>query len=376
MTEKETAEIRRRMRAEKNSISHIRGCYVSTNGEIISTMAQPLNLLSTDEADRFLALLRRVLSGKLGRNLLDLNFTTAQVMSGEEHRLLTALRDTALGEEEVLNQLYTKIIENLKIEGQYLILVAYDTYDVPRRSKFGDELQDDSDEMFRYILCAICPVKATKPALGYDFEENEFRTLGENRVVSSPKLGFMFPTFDDRTTNIYSALYYTQDVSDSHSELADALFGIQTPMPADTQRQTFSDMLTTTLEDECSFEVVQTVHEELCKYIDAHREAKIDEPLQVPKTAVKTMLESCGVSGEHLTAFDERYEEAFGDEDIMPANVIDAKTFEVRTPDVIIKVSPERTDLIETRIINGMKYILISADTDVEVNGVPVRIDG
>ena len=152
MTEKETAEIRRRIRPDKNSISHIRGCYVSETREIISTFSQPLNLLDTDEADRFLALLRRVLSGKLGRNLIDLSFTTAQVMSGEEHRLLTALRDTALGEEEVLRRLYDRIIENLSIEGQYLILAAYDTYDVPRRSKFGDELADYSEEMFRYML--------------------------------------------------------------------------------------------------------------------------------------------------------------------------------------------------------------------------------
>ena len=122
-------------------------------------------------------------------------------------------------------------------------------------------------------------------------------------------------------------------------------------------------------------DVMQTVHEELCQRIEMHKESKIPEPLLVSKEDVKEVLSSCGISEENLSKFSVDYDEAFGFEaDLHPRNIIDNKHFEIKTPDVVIKVDPARSDLIETRIIGGIKYILICADEDVEVNGVSIHI--
>lgn len=375
MTGKEIAEIRRRIKPEKNNIREIHGCYVNDCREIIATFELPTGMTEEEELLKYYAFLKKVLSGQPGRNLIDIEFSTKQVMEGEQHKRLIALRDSELRDAELLREFYELIITSLRLEGNYLILIAFDTYDVPKRNG-NDEDLEESEDMFSYMLCSVCPVKPTKPALKFDFSEQLFNSLKESWIVSSPKLGFMFPTFDDRASNIYNVLYYTQDAADSHTELTDAVFGTEMPMPAAEQQDSFNSILCEALEEQCSYDVVQTVHEQLCGIIEAHKESKTDEPLAVSKRAVDTVLESCGVSEEHIETFDRRFDETFGDDaDITPTNVVNSKRFQLKTPDVVITVNPQRRDLIDTRVIDGRKYILIAADEGVEVNGISVCID-
>ncbi len=375
MTEKEIAEIRRRVRQDKSNISRILGCYVNEQGEIISTFDQSLGLMPPEEQERYLALLKKTLSGTAGKNLIDISFTTQQVMDSEEHKRLSALRKTALKDGGAVQEFYERVIRSLKLEGNYLILLANDNYDVPYRSTDGEKQQDASSEVFSYILCSICPVKLTQPELSYFTAEKEFHNSRVDWVVAAPELGFMFPAFDGRAANIYNALYYTKDVSESHLEFIDEVFHTEVPMPAAEQKATFESVLSNALESECSFDVVQTVHEELCGMIELHKESKVEEPLVISKNQVKIMLQSCGVSDAHINTFAEKYDTEFGEEKaISPRNIIDNKKFEIRTPDVVITVNPEKSDLVETRVINGTKYILICANEGVEVNGVNIHI--
>ena len=375
MNEKEISEIRRRFRPDKSSITHVIGCYVNERGEIVSRFDQSLAMLPQEESENLMNVLRRTLSGTQGKNLIDMPFTTAQVVDSDEHRLLMALRNSALQDEEAVQTFFEKIITAHHQEGTYLILLAYDTYDVPYRSKDGEKQDDASSEVFSYILCSICPVKQTKAVLGYDVPENEFRNRQIDWLVSPPSLGIMFPAFNDRSTDIYSALLYTKDTAEDHAAFIDALFRCEPPMPAETQKETFGAILGDALSEACSFEVVRSVHSGLKEMIEEHKVNKEIEPLTISRGTVKTMLTACGVSGEQVEAFSEKYEEEFGaDMRLSPKNLIETKKFEVTTPDVTIKVNPDRSDLIETRVIDGARYILIRADEGVEVNGVNIRI--
>ena len=375
MNEKEIAELRRRFRQDKSSITHVRGCYVNENREIISEFDQSLTLSRQEDAEKILAVLRKTLSGAVGRNLLDIEFDTRQVVEGDEHRLLMALRDSRLADQEAVHALFRRVIASLDLAGNYLILLAYDAYDVPYRSKDGQRQDDASDQVFTYILCAVCPVKLTKDALSYYIQENQFRSVEADWVVAAPEVGFLFPAFDDRATNLYNALYYTRDISQSHPDFVDALFKSQVPMPAAVQKETFQSILGDTLEEECRYEVVQAVHDELCGMIAAHKESKEEDPLVISKVTVKQVLHECGVSPDHVERFEEQYDRQFRPEaDLPPRNIVDEKQLEVKTPDVTIKVSPERSDLVETRVIDGRRYILIRAEEGVEVNGVQIHI--
>jgi hypothetical protein len=375
MNEKEISEIRRRFRQDKSNITHIRGCFVNEKREIVSEFDQSLALMAQEESEKFLAIIKRTLSGTLGKNLIDIPFATQQVVDGEEHKLLMELRSSSLKDEDAVHTFFQHVIQTIVMEGNYLILLSHDSYDVGYRSKDGEMQSDASSEVFSYILCSVCPIKPTQPALSYYVAENEFHNRKEDWLVSAPELGFMFPAFDDRSTNIYNALYYSRDTKENHAEFIDAVFKADIPMPAAAQKETFQSMLGDALANDCSYEVMQSVHEKLCGMIEEHKANKDAEPLAISKSAVKSVLKSCGVSDSNVSAFDEKFDAEFGaDVKISPQNIIDTKKFEVRAPDVTIQVNPERSDLLETRMINGSKYILIRADAGVEVNGVAIHI--
>ena len=375
MNTKEIGEIRRRIRKDRSNMTAIYGCYVNDNKEIVSTFRLSIGMMSENESDRYFGLLRRALSGTIGKNLIDLSFKTSQVADSAEHKLLMDLRASALGDSEQLDIFYRKVIESVTLETGYLILIGCDVYDVPFKSKDDSFQSDASEQTYQYLLCAICPVKQTKPNLHYIPESKEFHDGGMMNVVSAPELGFLFPAFDNRSTNIYNVLYYNHSTKENHEAFVENIFRTPVPKPAAEQKKTFEALLSTALDEECDLDVVQTVHEQICQRIEMHKESKVPEPLLVSKEDVKEVLASCGISEEHVAKFSVDYDEVFGFEaDLHPKNIIDNKRFEVKTPDVSIKVAPDRTDLIETRIIGGVKYILICAEEDVEVNGVSIHI--
>ncbi len=377
MNEKEIAELRRRFRSDKTSITRIRGAYVNEKREIISELDQSTALLSETECDELLSVLKKTLSGKLDTNLIPIHFTTNQVMESEEHKLLSRLRETALSDNELIHAFYKKVMESLEIKGNYMILLAYDTYDVFSYRKDGEGKDDESSEVFRYILCTICPVNMAKPTLSYYVKDNCFRNVVADSIVAPPALGFLFPAFDNRSTNLYGALYYTRATDDSHQELVDAIFRTgDLPMPASEQKETFRSVLAEAVGEDCSLSVVRSVHAQLAQAMEEHKASKEPEPLAVDKYAIRDMLSFTGVPEERIDAFEEKFDKSFGQgATLAPRNLVDTNRFELKTPEVVIKVDPAHADLVETRIIDGVRYVMIRADQGVEVNGVDVRIE-
>ena len=375
MTEKEIGELRRRFRADRTNMTAVCGCYASGSGEVLSTFRQSFGMMAEEDKEKYLSIFKRVLSGAPDKNRIGLSFRTAQVADSGEHRLLMCLRDTALKDDDALNALYNTILGSYHSEDHLLILVTCESYDVPFKSRDGASLEDGS-EVFSYVVCAVCPVKQAKEQLSYSAEDREFHLRSPGYSAAAPEAGFLFPAFDGRRTNLYECLYYTRTGADNHEELVKALFDLEPPLPADEQKATFTGLLSQTLSDECSLEVVQTVREELSQRIEAHKETRSDEPLVVSRDEVGAILKDSGVSDEHLASFNVKFDQSFGDDAALsPRNLMDTRRVQLKTPDVVIQVNPERADLIETRVMGGVKYILICADDGVEVNGVDISIN-
>ena len=374
MNQKELGELRRRFRPEKSAISRVYGCYVNSSREIVSFLDESLGRMAQEEAEKYLSLLKKSLSGTLGKQLIDIVFSTEQVMDSDEYRLLSALRESELKSGEIREEFYRKVIESLDMgDSNYVILLAFDAYDVPQRG--GDGESSGSETVFRYVLCCVCPVKACRAELGYFPGENEFHSCSAGQIVSPPELGFLFPAFDGRAANLYNALFYTKSTGRLHQEFIDAIFRTEAPMSADEQRESFQEALREGLEEACSMEVVQSVHEQLRERIEAHREAKDQEPLSLSAGEVGRMLRQCGVEEERVEAFQAACGRRFGEgAALSPANLIDSKKFQVKTGEVTISVDPASSYLVESRTIDGVKYLLIPAGEGVEVNGMPVEI--
>ena len=376
MNQKELNEIRRRFRLDKNNFSHIFGCYVNSNREVISWIDASLGLMRQEEQEMYLGLLKKTLSGTLGRNLIDIEFSTAQVADSDEHRLLQTLRQTECKDANARETLCRKIIESLSMgETNYLILLAADAYDVPYRGK-DDELQADaSGDVYKYFVCAICPVKAPTLELRYDTDENFFHPSSPGHIALAPELGFLFPAFDDRAANIYNALFYSKNVELIHEEVIDAVFRVEPPMSAVEQKNVFDTALADTLEKDCSYDVVQSVHEQLRGRIQEHKENRDPAPLELTVGDVGGILSESGVSEEKVESFRRECEKQYGENAALnPKNILGTGKFEITTPEVKITVAPENSYLIEARMIGGRRYLLIPADDGVEVNGVSVSI--
>ena len=372
MNEKEIAELRRRYRSDRTNISRIFGCFVNEKKEIISEFEQSLGSMSEDDADGMLSVLKKVLTGAQGRNLHEIEFSTAEVNESEDYRLIFKLREGKLADSAQRSELYAKVVSSLEIEGNYMILMAHDSYDVFDYGADGEK-DIESNTVFSYIVCAICPIKAAKQTMSYYIPGKCLRSIGADTLIARPELGFVFPAFDDRKANIYKTLYYTRSIEDSHDAVVDALFGAELPMPAAEQKQTFGQILEDTVGDECSLRVVRSVHAQLEHKLEEHKNEKNPEPCVINRSDAGEMLRYCGVDEEKVEEFEKKFDETFGENSSVHVSNIKAnKKLEVKTPEISVKVENGENDLVEARVIDGTKYILIRADNGATVNGINV----
>lgn len=374
MTEKELREIKRRFRPEKSNVPRIVGCFVNGNGEIISKISQSLALEDTLLNEKLLSVMKKTLSGSLGTNLTDISFSTKQVLESEEHKLLMKMYKSRLEDAEALDEFYARVRESVKFDGNYVILLASDVYDVFSYGKDGEE--GESTEQFTYVVCAICPVKNPTEALTFREADSLFHLFSPTAVLSAPELGFMFPTFDDRKTNIYNALYYTRSLSENYPEFTSRIFAAEAKMPPASQKAAFSECLADALGEECSFDVIRSVHTQIDEMIAEKKETKDPEPLVITKATVKNLLEGCGIGEEKIERVGEAFDESFGkNAELSPKNIVTANKFNLETAEVKIKVDPEHRDIITTQIINDVKYLMIRVTGGVSVNGINVKIE-
>lgn len=378
MNQNELKEIRRRFRPDKDNISRIYGCYVNAAKEIVTRIDMSLGLMDQEETEMYYKILKKSLSGTLGRNLIDIEFSTAQVENSDEHRLLQALRTSHLSDESMRELMYQRIIETLDFgDESYVILMASDSYDVPFKGGDDEVFDEGSSEVFDYFICCVCPVKDAKAALRYESEERAFRGASTGHVLGAPEIGFMFPAFDDRCANIYNLLYYSRNISEIHDEFIRGIFNVaDIPMSAGAQKDAFGGSLSAALGADCSLEVIQAVHEDIREKLAFHKESKEPEAPEIYIEDVDDILRRSGVPDEKINSFNEECQKQLGSSDTFnPGNLIETKKFEMITPEVKISVDPEYAYRIKTKVIDGEKYILIPADGTVEVNGIEVSVE-
>ena len=377
MNKKEISEIKKLFANENSVISTICGCYVDGDKNKKSMMREAFLSLPQDEMHKYMAIFRKCMTGTLGRNILNMEFADAATQGTVSQQKLMDLRDSELKDDAVLETFYDEIIANYNTADNYLILLVYGVYDVPGRTSDGIEMEDASDEIYRHILCCICPVKLSKPGLSYNSEQNGFHERIRDWVVDMPAMGFLYPAFNERSADVNSILYYSSKAEELKFDFVETVLGCTLPMTAGGQKETFQAIIQDTLGDECEFEVVKEIHEQLTELIE---EKKDDEtPLELGRKEVVNLLAASGVDNRKIEELENNFEEAAGGsmtQPLLASNVASTRKFEIKTPDVVVQVKPDRTDLVETRMIDNVPYLLITLSDSVQVNGIDVRMPG
>ena len=372
MNKKEISEIKKQFTPEHCAITRICGCYVDGEKEKKTEIKEAFLSLPEEEMFKYFEIFRKTLSGTIGKNLINLNFPLAQEAEGRTQEYLMRLRNSKLKDDELLEDFYDKIIEHYFYGENYYIILIHGLYDIPGKSSDGAEMFDASDEVYEFLLCSICPVKLSKAGLCYNSKTNSIEDRIRDWIVQMPDQGFLFPVFNDRSTDLHSVLYYSKDPALEQIDFMEHLFGCDSPMSAQGQQETFNAIVEDTLGEDCDYETVKNIHERLNEWMEERKDEP--EPLALDKTEVKCLLAESGASNESLETFDTAFESTAGEKaSLLASNLANTRKFQIKTPDVVVQVNPDRADLVETRIIDGRPCLVIAVDDHVEVNGINVH---
>lgn len=386
MNKKEVMELKRRLKKDQCTFTKMCGCYVNGNKEKVVSFQETFLNLEEEEFYKYLELARKVMSGTVGNNLLELEFPTEEEAPGARQHSLMALRADGLKTPELLEILYDQIIQYYDYVGNYLILVFHDAYDVMTKTTDNQKL-DESDEVFEYIMCAICPVELSKPGLGYLEGENRIGSRIRDWVVGAPDQGFIFPAFTDRSTDIHAVMYYTKNAKDTHPELMEGLLGCPSKRTGTEKKKAFQEIILRSVPDEDKGkELLLDLQSEINDYITEQEETypENEEPILLTQETVTTLMSNIEVP-EHVS---ERIEKSFKEEfvDAPPVcdQVLDSKalslceqrkkekelqhqivTLQKRLNDsqedgqITLNVSPEKAAEITADYIDGQRCLII-----------------
>ena len=373
MNSAEIKEIKKQFTPELCTIDRICACYVNHEKKKVFSIREAFQTIPDEEMFKYLDVFRHVFSGTRGKNLVDIAFPGESEQPGGAQDFLYQLRESGLRDDVLTDMFYDRVIESFDYGENYYIILVHAAYDVPGVTSDGIGMEDASDNVYDFILCAICPVVLSKAALSYDEEKNLIVDRFRDWIVDMPVKGFLFPAFTDRTADVHNLLYYTKKPEDLQPAFVELMFGVPDSLSAPVQKEGFQHILRETLGDDGDYETVRKIHETLNRMIAEHDDT--EEPLTLKKKQVKQLLADSGVGEDRLSGFNKQFRSAFGDDDkkLLATNIANVSRFECKTPDVRVLVNPECADLVTTRVIDGRKCLVIAIDERVEVNGVNVR---
>lgn len=373
MNKKEISEIKKTLTPENSVITRICGCYVDGEKEIKFKSKDAFHALSEEEAFKYFDIFKHSLSGIIGKNLLNLEFPIEEEAEGGKQEFLLRLKNSKLEDDDLLDEVYRKIVENYIYASNYYIILIHGIYDIPGRSSDGSEMFDSSDNVYDYILCSICPVNLAKSGLSYDSDTNSIGERVRDWIVGVPSNGFLFPAFNDRNTDIHSLLYYSKNSEELQYSFVDNIFGASAPMTAESQKETFNNLIINTLGEECNFDTIKTIHETLNDMIEESKDEP--DPLVLTSNEVKHIFEESSIPEDKIQVLEKQLNAVSEEQpaSFLASNITNVRKFNIETPDVVIKVNPDRTDLVETRVIDGRQCLVIAVNDHIEVNGISIR---
>ena len=428
MNKKEVLELKRRFKKEAATFTRVCGCYVEGNHNKVCKFGNTFLNLEEDEFYKYLEIANKALSGTIGNNLLELKFPIEEEEVGGRQHILMALRASKLEDENLLDTFYDLVIDTYDHAGNYLIVLFHDAYDVMSRTSDNNNL-DESEEVYEYLICAICPVDLSKPGLGFLEEEHRIGPRVRDWVVGAVDTAFLFPAFNDRSTDIHSTLFYTKNTKEPHSEFMANGLGCGIERTATEQKMAFHSIVRNVLgaEDEHTDDVLLDLQQNLSDMIDEYAETHDDDEdvFLLDKEVVTKLLADSDISEEKAAKIEKSVDEAFGEKPPAAENVIDSKALvqnelrvekmaledqvgtltvqlnekdealaertsqliekqeeidnyiaETKTYDVVLRVKPEKASQIKSQVINGQKCLVIpmGEDEHATINGVNTTV--
>ncbi len=387
MNRKDILELKRRMKKEDCTFTRMCGCYVDGERNKVVTFGETFLNLEDEEFYKYLEIAKKTLSGTLGNNLLEFEFPLEEESPGGRQQFLMALRQSVLKNDDLVERFYDLVIEHYSYAGNYLILLFHDAYDVMIKTTDNNKL-DESEEVYEYLLCAICPVVLSKPGLGYRADENRIGPRLRDWIVSMPETGFIFPAFTDRSTDIHSVLCYHKNPKEPHNELVEEVLGCASKRTAAEKKQAFETVVKNAFsgDEETSMDVFYDIQQGLKSMAESQEEEDNPEPVVITSETIGEIMEENHVPAPAAATIQESYAKEFEDELPQLDHILDEKAAAMgsklkeekalKTYDVILRVKPEKASQIKSQLIDGQKCLVIPMEENehAAINGVNTTI--
>ncbi len=372
MDKKAITEVKKLFNKNNCRVDRMRGVLVDENKERTTTLKETFLALEDEEMFKYCEIFRKGLSGRIGRNLFNVEFPLAEEKEGGHQAFLYRLLESELKDDALTEEFFEKVIASYQFPGKYLVLLIHGVYDIPSKTTDGLTMDDASEYVYSFIQVSICPVSLLRDGLCYDSEHQSFRSRAEDWAVQKPEVSFLFPAFNDRNTDLHASLYYAKNPAERHDELAEELLGTELPRPEAAEKDVFRSVIEETLGRDCDFEIVRSINEEVTKLVEDRKDDPVPPVLE--KNDIRRLLANNGAKEEALEKFDTVYEEIAGSNPapLMAENVAERKKLQVKTDNLKLDVNTEATELIETRVIDGVEYFLIPVADNVSVNGIKI----
>ena len=373
MRKKDILELKRRLKKDDCTFTKMCGCYVNGEKNIILNFKETFLNLEEDEFFKYLEIAKKVLSGTIGNNLLELNFPLNEENTNEKQYFLMALKKSKLKDDTLLDNFYKSIIDSYDYTGNFLILIFHDAYDVITKTKDNLKL-DESEEVYEYILCAICPVSLSKPGLGYLEDDNRIGVRVRDWIVEPPTNGFVFPAFIDRSSDVNSVMYYTKNAKDSHPELMEEVLGCSSKKTATEKKETFQNIITNAFgsDEEKSESLFMEIQENLNSIIDENNNlnGKDSESVILTNDAIQDILAENGVSEEISTKIEKFYTKEFGNTPPIAEDLIDTKALKANEQKKKEKNLEKQVEILQNKLEHTNKKLEEASKnkTDLEIN--------
>lgn len=375
MNKKEISEIKKIFSDDCGffTMNRVVSAFVDSEKNVKYKSNRLYNAMPSEEAELIMINLKKVLSGQIGKNLLEYQFPKSSYGEGGPQKFFYEILQSKLKDDDVSDRLINAIVENVEYVSTYAIFAAHCTYSVLKKNKNNDST-GEAEFDYNFIVTAICPVNLRIDGLIYNEESNEIaKKASSDRIVELPTDGFLFPLFSDRTADVNGVMYYTKNPKKPNTSVVDNLLGCEFVMSCQSERATFHAILNNVVADELDYSLITTVNDKIQEIVDQNSQET--EIPTIDKHRLSSILWESGVSQEKLENLPKVFESAMGDKSLTAVNLVDKKTV-VTVPSITVNIRKDAVDKVRTEVIDGKKCLIIDLDDpEISINGISATIE-
>ena len=370
MNAKELAELKRQLKKDNPDffISRIAAAYYSMedSSPVLKTFSiSDFDDLSDAEQTLYLNILKKTLTGKLGRNLTEYRFDPGSPIQEKLH----TLNQDELKDEALAKNFMDFFARHTTYLNGYALIVASCQYQVKDIRKMADE---DSGSTHRFLLVSVNEVTLTDLGLVYDPENNDFEKKQDTdlQVIQRGLDGLMFPSFTDGGSDVNHIVYSTRTPKKPNEFLIENLLQVEAVPSYDIEADCFRKILTEVAAEDLDFDTVKHIQSNLREYVADAQEDGL--PAELSKNQLRNILSDSGVAEEKLMRYNSSYDMNVGEAELRAANILDPDRLNVKMQDISVSVKGDACHKISTRLVDGKRYLMIEIDDGLQVNGVDV----